>query len=325
MQGNMKFAVIVLEIVILAHFAHGLSTWTMLTDPGAVLEEVKRVLEPTQYIKALGQYLKSAITNAISSTWAWIKSTTKRAIQKVFNLLVNAIKTRVKRLSSDMFYAIDELGATLPSLLPAIPKGAPDLPFVPDGGEDDARSFRKLHQKLQDSALKDIPKLPRLALKLSANLTLNSLIANGKDYIRKAMLDMMYTGPLPIEFYFRKIDLDDEIEHLDNIVQFIQILTYLCLAVLCVCNVIMFSLCLCYCLTKRELDRVNVLEMDMEKNLIEEERKRKKHEQARYEKTEQKSMDILQMLLANGGPKGQAAARPPKGLKSRKKKKRREN
>ena len=148
----------------------------------------------------------------------------------------------------------------------------------------------------------------------AANQTLQEIFDTVKINQTDVLLKMMHTGPLPPEYYFRKVHVDEEIKFLDLIVDIIRWMTFGALGVLLLCNFIILVLCCCYCLTKKELNRTDSLEDEVTEMLQEEEDTRKALRHKEMETVKEKRKEYMEMLLKGGGPMGAATARPPRGM-----------
>ncbi len=148
----------------------------------------------------------------------------------------------------------------------------------------------------------------------SANSTLSEIIGSVQINQTQILLKIMHTGPLPPEYYFRKIHLEEEIAFLDQLVGIIRNMTIVCGSVLAFCVLNMLVLFCCYCMTKKDMQKVDELEEETTKKLVEQEMKRKKKKAREAKEKAEKRKEFLALLIQGGGPIGFAAGRPPPGL-----------
>merc|ERR1719361_1035355 len=69
-----------------------------------------------------------------------------------------------------------------------------------------------------------------------------------------------FKGTLPPEYYFRRIILDDEIDHLDSLILGLQISAIISAVIITLCILILLIILLCVCSTKMLLQHVDELE-----------------------------------------------------------------
>ena len=147
-----------------------------------------------------------------------------------------------------------------------------------------------------------------------ANATLSEIADDVNINQTAVLLKMMHTGPLPMEYYLRKIDLEDELQFLDELVEMIKNLTIVCGSILGFCVLCMLVLFCCYCMTKKDLQKVDELEKETTEKLAKQEVKRKKKKFQEAKQKAEKRKEFLALLMQGGGPMGFASGRPPPGL-----------
>ena len=153
------------------------------------------------------------------------------------------------------------------------------------------------------------------AVSSKANGTLQNLFEmrdNGTN-ITNRILDVMYTGQLPPEYYLRPIDLETEDEFLEELIVVLKVLTYTTVVISTVCIIVMCVLLGCYCSTTIELRSLDELEEEMMEILEEEEKKRKVEAKEEVKRQAEQKNNYMFMIANGSGPAAMAQTRPPGG------------
>ena len=105
-------------------------------------------------------------------------------------------------------------------------------------------------------------------VKQNANKTLQSFLGPDSLNTSKILIDMMYTGTLPIQWYLDGVDLDNEMAFLDRVLDNFQIIAILTLSVSMAFNLLCGVILCWYCKSRRFLLKVNEIEERESRRMI---------------------------------------------------------
>ena len=97
-------------------------------------------------------------------------------------------------------------------------------------------------------------------VKSSANKTLSSFLGPNNFNTTKILINMMFTGTLPPQWYLKSVDLDEEMEFLDHVIEKFTIMSSVALGVSMIFNLICGVVLCWYCRSKANLLKVNKIE-----------------------------------------------------------------
>lgn len=140
------------------------------------------------------------------------------------------------------------------------------------------------------------------------------------DADRDFMMQLMYTGFLPDEWYYRPVDMEKDEEHLQHLVNIVMALAAVTVGVTSVCILIVCILMISYFAAKAEWKRMDKLEEDAKQKLVEREKKGIDKATKEAKKAEADERDYMFMLTGNMPPSrfDIKPAEPKKSKKSRK-------
>ena len=105
-------------------------------------------------------------------------------------------------------------------------------------------------------------------VKKNANQTLQSFLGPDSFNTSKILIDMMYTGKLPIQWYLNSVDLDDEMKFLDKVLDNFQIIAILTFSVTMAFNLLCGIILCWYCKSRSFLLKVNGIEERENRRMI---------------------------------------------------------
>lgn len=147
------------------------------------------------------------------------------------------------------------------------------------------------------------------AVKDNANKTLHSIFGAESFNTTRIIMEFMYTGDLPVEFYLTDLDLDQTFGFLESALMNLKIVTYVSLGVNLFFNVCLLIIFLFYCMIRKSLKHADALEVSQSKKMAKKKKLGKKKIQKQIlaaKKDSQKLLHVMALAKSKQATSGNA-------------------
>jgi hypothetical protein len=131
-----------------------------------------------------------------------------------------------------------------------------------------------------------------------ANKSLQKIFGSDKFSTTAILLNMMYTGPLPEQYYMESFDMNEEMKFLSQSLENLRILATVTVCVISSFLAIILFLIIDSCIMRRQLRKVNELEIKVTKEMAAKKKKMIKKTKEKFDVEQRHKQEMLKNIIA---------------------------